>query len=64
MINALRIYAAVIIITFLIIGSLTAWLFIYKNYSPKTPLGARQVMATGIDYKESRDVVTVFSSKI
>jgi len=46
MIKATRLYWAILLIAFLIVGGAITWLIIIVNFSQKTPYGATQVLAT------------------
>lgn len=45
MVNAKRLYVAILAITFLLTGSAVTWLVLYNNMPKKVPLRAKQVMS-------------------
>jgi hypothetical protein len=50
MVNAKRLYVAILAITFLLTGSAVTWLVLYNNMPKKVPLRAKQVMSIQLEH--------------
>lgn len=53
MVNARRMYVAIIAITLLVAGSTVAWLFLHNNMPKRTPLRARPVITGLCNFSDS-----------
>jgi hypothetical protein len=50
MVDAKRLYVAILAITFLFAGSTVTWLVLYNNLPKKVPLRAKQVQSIHLEY--------------